>query len=43
MSFSQKQNAFWRQENCFHEAQPRSLTRQMQKPKRATASQRRTS
>ena len=26
MSFSQKQNAFWRRENCFFEAQPRSLT-----------------
>ena len=27
-SFSQKQDAFWRRENCFHEAQPRSFTRQ---------------
>ena len=42
VSFSQKQNAFWRRENCFHEAQPRSLTRQMPRPKPATASQRRT-
>ena len=25
VSFSQKQNVFWRRENCFHEAQPRSL------------------
>ena len=24
-SFSRKQNVFWRRENCFHEAQPRSL------------------
>ena len=29
-------------ENCFHEAQPRSLTRQMPRPKPSTASQRRT-
>ena len=42
VSFSQRQNAFWRRENCFHEAQPRSLTRQMPTPKPATASQRRT-
>ena len=42
VSFSQKQNVFWRQENCFHEAQPRSLTRQLPTPKPATASQRRT-
>ena len=42
VSFSQRQNAFWRRENCFHEAQPRSLTRQMPRPKPATASQRRT-
>ena len=25
VSFSHKQNAFWRRGNCFHEAQPRSL------------------
>ena len=24
VSFSQRQNVFWRRENCFHEAQPRS-------------------
>ena len=42
MSFSQKQNLFWRRENCFHEAQPKSLTRQMPRPKPPTASQRRT-
>ena len=42
VSFSQKQNAFWRRENCFHEAQPRSLTHQMPRPKPPTASQRRT-
>ena len=23
MSFSQRQHAFWRRENCFHEAQPK--------------------
>ena len=40
VSFSQKQNTLWRHENCFHEAQPR--TRQMSRPKPATASQRRT-
>ena len=28
-----KQNVFWGWENCFHEAQSRSLTRQMQRPK----------
>ena len=27
LSFSQKQNVLWRQENRFHEAQPRNLTR----------------
>ena len=42
VSFSQKQNVFWRRENCFHEAQPRSLTRQTPRPKPPTASQRRT-
>ena len=42
VSFSQKQNVFWRRENCFHKAQPRSLTRQMPRPKPPTASQRRT-
>ena len=38
----QRELLFWRRENCFHEAQPRSLTRQMQRPKTPTASQRRT-
>ena len=42
VSFSQRQNAFWRRENCFHEAQPRSLARQMPRPKPPTTSQRRT-
>ena len=42
VSFSQKQNAFWRRENCFHEAQPRNLTRQMPRPKPPTVSQRHT-
>ena len=42
VSFSQKQNVFWRPENCFHEAQPRNLTGQMPRPKPPTASQRRT-
>ena len=40
VTFTQKQN-FWRRENCFHEAQPRSLTRQMPRPKPPTVSQRR--
>ena len=35
-------NVFWRRENCFHEAQPRSLTRQMPRPKPPTVIQRRT-
>ena len=39
VSFSQKQNAW---ENCSHEAQPSSLTRQMPRPKPPTVSQRRT-
>ena len=38
---SQKQNVFWRRENCFHEAQPNNLTRQMPRPRPATASHRR--
>ena len=42
VSFSQKQNVFWRPENCFHKAQPRNLTRQMPGPKPPTPSQRRT-
>ena len=42
VSFSQRQKAFWRRENCFHEAQARSLTRQMPRPKPPTANQRRT-
>ena len=42
VSFSQKQNVFWRRENRFHEAQPSSLTRQTPRPKPPTASQRRT-
>ena len=37
MSFSQKQNAFIGLENCFHEAQPRSLTCQIPRPKPPTA------
>ena len=36
VSFLQKQNAFWRRENCFHEAQPRSRTHQMPRPKPPT-------
>ena len=37
---AEAKNAFWRLENCFHEAQPTSLTRQMPRPKPPTASQR---
>ena len=35
-NFSQKQDVFWRREDCFHEAQPSSLTRTMPRPKPLT-------
>ena len=35
-------NVFWRRENCFHQAQPRSLTRQMPRRKPPTVIQKRT-
>ena len=41
VSLSQKQNVLWRHENCFHKAQPRSLTRQRARGARVGATGRR--